>query len=334
MKTRQPGAAQLSIIWAPDAPAPAIDPGAIAAAPPPLDPPRAPVAPEGPDPIEAYLERCRLRRFSPHTIRSYRTDLRKAEAACGDLLHATEAQLEAFIESETKRGLHPGTVGRRLNTLRSFYKDARRHKLVVEDPTVALEGPRKPKRLPKYLKTHEIAAMMAALRFGTLVEMRDATMVLTLFHTGMRISELASLNVADVLGRDVRVFGKGAKEREIPINASLRGALDAWLTRHPGGEALFYTMPPDPSRLAIDTIRDAVKAIFKRAGLADRKFTPHSLRHTFATQLLNNGVRIDHIQKLLGHAGIATTQIYAHTEFDDTLREAMDRYLWGDRKAS
>lgn len=328
-------AAQLTIMWAPDSPAPAIGsapvkvaPAAHEPPPPPPAPPAPPAPPSGFDAIETFLERCRLRGLSPHSIRSYRTDLTKALASMGNLLTATDVDVETFIQAETRRGLHPGTVGRRLNTLRSFYKDARRHKLVIDDPTLSVDAPKKPKRLPKYLKTHEVEAMMETLDgSGSLMALREAAMVLTLYHTGMRLAELVGLNVKDVVGRDVRVFGKGSKEREIPINASLRAALDAWLARHPGGDALFCSMGADPGRLSPCQCRAIVKGAFKRAGLAERKFTPHKLRHTFATRLINRGVRIDHIQRLLGHSGINTTMLYAHTEFGDELRNQLDQHL-------
>jgi site-specific recombinase XerD len=324
MRTKNQAApsAQLAFAWAPDAPAPALASAPVAVAPP-TPPPGPPV----PDPIEAYLERCKLKGFSAHTVRSYRTDLTKALAHCGPLLEATERQVEAFIQAETRRGLHPGTVGRRLNTLRSFYKDARRQRLLVDDPTLAVDPPKKPKRLPKYLKDHEVAAMMGALRSETRMDLREAAIVLTFYHTGMRLAEACRLNVGDVVGADVRVFGKGSKEREIPVNQQLRAALDAWLAVHPGGDALFCSLGDHPGRLSPEHVRETVKAVFKRAGLAAKRYTPHKLRHTFATRLINNGVRIDIIQRLLGHSGINTTMLYSHTEFGDGLRADLNRIL-------
>lgn len=281
-----------------------------------------------PGPVEAFLERCRLKGYSLHTIRSYETDLKKAEAAMGDLLAATDAQVEAFLHGESARGLHPTTVGRRLNTLRSFYKDARRHRLTTEDPTLGVDPPKKPKRLPRYLKDDEIAALMATLGKSTAAEAREAAIVLTFYHTGMRLAELIGLNVEDVTGQDVRVFGKGSKERTIPINATLREALDTWLSVHPAGtNALFTSLGVHASRLGPQQTRAIVKGAFKRAGLEGRRFTPHKLRHTFATRLLNRGVRLDIIQRLLGHASVSTTQVYAHTELGSEVREALDRVL-------
>lgn len=326
MKTSKKAAqaAQLSIMWAPDAPAPAITPPPSAQA----AETHPPIPPAGPDPIEAFLERCGFKGFSRHTVRSYRTDLSMARRACGNLLTATEAQVEAFLAAETQRGLHPGTVGRRLNTLRSFFKDARRHKLATDDPTVSLDAPKKPRRLPKYLRDHEVAQLLAALRSDTAWELREAAMVRVLYHTGMRLSEMVSLDVAHVSADTIRVFGKGSKERELPVPIALRTALDAWLAVHPAGEGpLFTSLGLEPGRLSPCQCRAIVKGAFKRAGLGGRGLTPHKLRHTFATQLLNKGLRIDIIQRLLGHAGIGTTQMYAHTEFSADLREKLDAYL-------
>lgn len=336
MRHNKSGESQLAINWMPVAPAPTNQPAPVKVAPPapvappPPPPPAPPAAPPpagGRDPIEAYLERCSLRGFSPHTIRSYRTDLTKARKHMGNLLEADDLAVRAFIESESRKGLHPGTVGRRLNTLRSFYLDARRYKLRTDDPTLTTDAPKKPKRLPKYLRDHEIAALLAVLTDDSPMAIREAAIVATFYHTGMRLSELVGLDVLVVGSATIRVFGKGSKERELPVTPALRAYLDAWLAIHPGGSALFCSLSSAPGRLSSERVREIVKGALARAGLGNRGFTPHKLRHSFASRLINNGLRIDVIQKLLGHAGIETTMMYAHTELSPSLRADLDRIL-------
>ena len=336
MRQKKSNEAQLAINWMPVHPAPTQQPAPVKVAPPaqqapPTPPPIAPAPPQppagGPDPIEVFLERCRLRGFSEHTLRSYHTDLTKAQRHMGNLLTATDEKVADFLEAETRRGLNPASVGRRLNTLRSFYKDARRQKLIFDDPSLNAIPPKRPKRLPKYLRGHEIEAMFGALRSETRLDLREAAIIATFYHTGMRLSELCGLDVAHVKGETIRVFGKGSKERELPVSATLRAYLDAWLEVHPGGPHLFCSTRRPHQRLSTTQVRIIVKRVFARAGLGGRGLTPHKLRHSFASRLLNKGMRIDVIQKLLGHAGIATTQMYAHTEFSPDLRAQMDAIL-------
>ena len=282
-----------------------------------------------PTPAEAFIERMRARNYSRYTLRNYRLDLAAAEKAIGHpLLEATAEEMERYLDGLTRRGLRATTVHRRLGSLRSFFKDAQRHGLVAADPTALYVPPKSEKRLPVYLNEAQAAAVLGALRSTTPADLREAAIVACLFYTGMRAGELVGLDVDHLQPDRLRVFGKGKKERDLFIPAKLRAHLDAWLAVLPAGEgALFTTLGPRPGRLSYDAVRRIVVGVFVRAGLGGRGLTPHKLRHTFATRLINKGMRIDQIQKLLGHTSIATTQRYAHTELGEDVCQALDRCL-------
>lgn len=265
--------------------------------------------------VEAFLQRLSQKGFSPHTLRSYRTDLTKAIENSGrSLLRVSERELEAFLASEIRRGLHPTTIERRLNTLRSFYKDALRYKLIAEDPTLRLSAPKKPKKLRQWLSVDERATLLRRLPNQSRDDKRKAAIVATFYYTGIRLRELVDLTVERAQGPVLRVMGKGQVERDIPIGSQLRAILDAWLAVHPTGTgALFTSLGTDPGGLHDQQIRAIVKDTFKQVGLGDRKYTPITLRHTFATRMVERGVRLDLVRQLLGHVDINTTMGYVHT---------------------
>ncbi|WP_281241138.1 tyrosine-type recombinase/integrase [Allochromatium warmingii] len=221
-------------------------------------------------------------------------------------------------------------VVRRVSALSTFYKWAIRNHLVENDPVYLAEKPKRPHRLPIWMEPDEQARFKQALHdnsdlpenvFGqtpeTIMLTRQRYQVLfdLLQNSGLRISEALALRVSDVTvvgqyARSVRVIGKGDRERQIPLPAGFGEELAAWIgdmqqtdyifCKEPGGD------PPVPR-----TVRDYLKKIMKKAGI-DKKITPHKLRHTYATRLLESGAALVDIQTLLGHADLKTTQIYTH----------------------
>lgn len=278
------------------------------------------------DEIEAFLERMESRGCSPHTIRGYRVDLEKARRFIEkSLLMACEQDIEAFIVAETNRGLQSDSIARRVTTLRSFYKDARRHRLIVENPVERITPPKRPKRLARYLKDAERSHLLKNLPCSTRYEKRNTAIVATFCHAGLRLAELTALSVEDIAPDTLLVHGKGRIQRAVPINRQLRGILDSWLAVHPTGKgALFTSLGNTPGRLCNEQVREIVKVVFRGFGWGDRGYTPLTLRHTYATYLVKKGVPLNVVQRLLGHADINTTMTYVHTQFDSKVIDLLD----------
>ena len=289
------------------------------------------IPPTGPDMIRDYLDRLKLKNFSEHTLRCYGLDLRQAEASIGKALAtATHEELEVYIAGLARKGMKGTTVRRKQASLRGFFNHCVRQRVIGIDPTGNFEPPKVEDRLPIYLNAAQVQALLDALGGETPADRREAAIVKALYYTGMRAGELVGLNIEDLFldERELRVFGKGRRERMLPISDALAQAIGEWLAVHPVGKgALFVSMQNHHRRLSYDSVYKIVKAVMARAGLGNRKFSCHKLRHTFATRLINRKVSIDKIQKLLGHRRIDTTTIYAHTELGSDLRSALETAL-------
>jgi site-specific recombinase XerD len=272
-------------------------------------------------PIAAYLERLSLKNFSVHTLRAYRGDLQQAEAVLGPLHLVDEDRLEAYAAGLARK-LKATSVRRKHAVLRGFFEHCQRTKVRTDDPTKRFEAPKLEDRLPVYLSDSQIAQLLEVPHGATARERRDAAIIRCLYYTGMRAGELVGLDVADLDfdSRELKVFGKGKRERTLPITPPLGAALWAWLDFHPTKTGpLFIRLTAPHPRLSYDAVADVVQKELARADLAGRHFSCHKLRHTFATRLINRKVSIDKIQKLLGHRRIDTTTIYAHTKLGTEL---------------
>jgi integrase/recombinase XerD len=260
--------------------------------------------------------------LSDNTLSAYRSDLARLAAWLGRrgarLEAATRADLQAYLAEVAAGGARPRTSARRLSSLRRFYRYLLREGSIEADPTALLDSPRLGRRLPRLLTEEEVERLLAAPDTATALGLRDRAMLETLYATGLRVSELVGLTRGR-LGLEpgvVRVVGKGDKERLVPLGEEaaawlvryLRDARPALLGRRVS-EALFVT-----ARAAAMT-RQAfwhnLKGHARRAGIRT-PLSPHSLRHAFATHLLNHGADLRVVQMLLGHADLSTTQIYTH----------------------
>lgn len=280
--------------------------------------------------IEAFLEMMAVERdASPHTLAAYGRDLADAEAALssdGGLMQAPVEAVEAWFADLSRRGLSAATAARRRSSVRQFYRFALAEGWRADDPSRRLDAPRQGRPLPKSLSRDEIDRLLAAaaardaaagLRLVALVEMAYAS--------GLRVSELLGLKV-EAVRRDpayLIVRGKGGKERLAPLNPAARTALKAWLTARdarrkpetPDSPWLF----PSSGRSGHLTPRRFAQLLDEAAvaaGLDPARVSPHVLRHAFATHLLEGGADLRVVQTLLGHADIATTQIYTHVATD------------------
>ena len=273
----------------------------------------------------AYLEFERA--LSRNTLEAYRSDLLQfgafLERRGVNALDARHADLAAFLsdlaEGDDERPpVAAATLQRKAACLRSFYRHLRREQVIDHDPTADLRAPRKSQRLPKVLARDEVAALLAAPRGTDPASLRDRAILELMYACGLRASEAINLDVRDLdlKAQVLRTRGKGSKERLVPVGREAVAAVKAWLTR---GRPVFVG-PGEESRLFVNrrgtglTRQGLYKIVQRHAravGLDDR-MSPHTLRHTFATHLLAGGCDLRAVQEMLGHADIATTQIYTH----------------------
>jgi len=266
------------------------------------------------------------RSCSEHTRRAYRSDLGQLAAWLGSDVNpgAVEPdQLRAYLASRHGE-LNPASLGRKLAAIRAFYRWLLREGRTSRDPSAGLVAPKRPRDLPRPLAIDDCQALVEADRAPRSgsprdVErrLRDRALVELLYGAGLRVGELAALSIRDLdpLAREVRVLGKGRKERIVPLPGAAREALGAYLAlrRRPGyqAEPLFVGLDPGGrrGRLGERSIRRILLARAAAAGVSDRVH-PHRLRHSYATHLLDMGADLREIQELLGHASLSTTQRY------------------------
>lgn len=285
--------------------------------------------------IEDYATHLSAERgLSAHTVRAYECDLRElagyAKVPAGQV---TLSRLRAWLGAMTDDGAATSTVQRRVACVRGFFDWAEREGHLSANPAERLKGPRRQRALPKVLPGAAVADSLAgaeahAQESADPVALRDLAMMELLYSSGLRVSELCSVRVGDI-DRDRRaitVLGKGGKERTVPLGLPALRAIEAWLARRhelctpASGDALFLGArggPLDP-RVA----RRAVHAA--TAAEAPGGVGPHALRHAMATHLIEGGADLRSVQEMLGHASVATTQIYTHVTAD-RLREAFKR---------
>jgi integrase/recombinase XerD len=273
----------------------------------------------------AYLEF--ERGLSRNTLEAYRSDLmqfgaflRKSEA---DALTARHGDLADFVSDlaaggEDRPAVSPATLQRKVACLRSFYRHLRRQDLITDDPTVYLRAPKQSRRLPQVLSRDEVGRLLEAPRGTEPPALRDRALLELMYACGLRASEAIGLELGDVdLDTGIlRARGKGSKERLVPIGSTASRAVVAYLGR---GRPKLAGDRMEPAlflnhrggRLTRQGLYKIVQRHARTAGL-DGKMSPHTLRHTFATHLLAGGCDLRSLQEMLGHADIATTQVYTH----------------------
>ncbi|EYD76630.1 Tyrosine recombinase XerD [Rubellimicrobium mesophilum DSM 19309] len=248
------------------------------------------------------------------------------------LSDVSRGDVDAYLLSCEAQGLSKATRARRLSAIRQLFRFAHEEGFREDNPTLRLSGPGKERKLPGTLEVPEIEALIAAARSGAGDRMRNTCLLELLYATGMRVSELVSLPVAAARGdpRVILVRGKGGKERLVPLSPPAREALAEWLGERDAAEE-GKSKGAQPSRFLFPSrgvaghlTRQGFFALLKdlaaQAGIPLDRVTPHRLRHAFATHLLANGADLRSIQAMLGHADLATTEIYTHV-LDERLRE-------------
>ena len=293
------------------------------------------------------------RNFSPHTVRSYCTDLEQfcrflaagpsaAEMSADDLPELAEVPrgmlterllglepltVRAYLAMMRNSGYSKSTIARKLATLRSFYKFLVRTERIESSPVSVVRTPRQDKHLPRFLDIQQMEALLAAPDATTLLGARDRAILETIYSAGLRISELVGLDLGDIdeFTGALRIEGKGRKERLVPLGGMAVEAIEAYLTMRGAragarrGGALFVNR--FGKRLSARSVRRSLDKYLVIAGIAFH-VSPHTLRHSFATHMLDAGADLRSVQEMLGHASLSTTQVYTHL----TTRRLKDVY--------
>ena len=276
------------------------------------------------------------RNASRHTLDAYRRDVRDFF----DLLHrrrvtpatARPDDVVAWLEHQRKSGRKASTVARRMAALRGFYAHLVRERVLSRDPTEHIEQPRLSRPLPRTLSREAVAALVESPDVTTPRGLRDRALLELLYASGLRASECLALRVGDVnrTAGYLQAMGKGRKERLVPIGAEALAWLERYLTvgrpalLGPGRESPLIFVNPRGRALSRQSLWQLVLRAARRAGLRQR-VSPHTLRHCFASHLLEGGADLRAVQAMLGHADIATTQIYTHLP-SSTIRRMYDRF--------
>ncbi len=269
--------------------------------------------------IERFLRYLRTERgASEHTIRSYRKDLETFFAHTHAQAEAVDmTDVRGYVAAQINSGLKKSTVSRRLATVRSFFKFLNREGIIKSNPARAVNAPKLPKQLPKFLTVDDAFSLIEkpeGIGFGPV---RDRAILELLYSSGLRVSELSGLDAEDInIGEGlVKARGKGKKERLVPVGRKAVDAMKAYLIERvllkKRDKALFLNR--SGTRLTDRGVRRIVVK-YARAILLDGRIGPHTLRHTFATHLLQGGADLRVIQELLGHSSLSTTQKYTHLD--------------------
>lgn len=274
---------------------------------------------------------------SPLTIKSYREDLLQLEdfllsAGCRSPGDASSVILRRFAAGLHAAGYASSTVARKLASMRSFFAFGQREGWVRNNPAKPLRSPRRSRKLPSFLTGEEIGRLLATPQAADAAGIRDRAILEVMYSSGIRVQELVNLNDTDLdlRGGTIRVRGKGRRERLGIVGSHAQSALRAWLAARPkaapssGGRAIqpLFTNKFG-TRLSVRGVARLLEKHLATAGLAGRA-SPHTLRHSFATHLLDAGADIRSVQELLGHKSLVTTQIYTHVT-TSRLLEAFDR---------
>ncbi len=282
------------------------------------------IAPEAADPaVGRFLDAVWMERgLSSNTLAAYRADLTALSRWLGErgiaMVRTTRADLQDFIAWRVEAGARPRSTARQLSSFRRFFRYLVRENVITDDPTAQIAMPKIGRSLPKSLTEEEVDALLGAPVVSDPLGNRDRTMLEVLYATGLRVSELVNLRYSQVnLNQGViRIMGKGDRERLIPLGEEAVRWLNEF-ARAARGEILLerqtdYLFPTRRGdRMTRQAFWHIIKRYARKAGV-DRELSPHTLRHAFATHLLNHGADLRVVQMLLGHSDLSTTQIYTH----------------------
>jgi integrase/recombinase XerC len=236
------------------------------------------------------------------------------------LLNSAADDVRNYLQFMRENNYSKATMARKLATLRSFFKFCNRRTLTTNNPMITIRTPKQEKRLPKFMTEEQIIKLLQTPRDTDILGARDKAMLESMYSTGIRVSELVGLNLEDIdfAGSVIRVRGKGRKERLAPMGQTAMAAIQKYVAMRGGlvrdaipqpGAALFVNK--HGQRLSTRSVRRKLDKYLIEAGL-DPDISPHTLRHSFATHMLNHGADLRSVQELLGHQSLSTTQVYTH----------------------
>ncbi len=260
---------------------------------------------------------------SQHTLRSYLSDLEQFFDFLGErpLASVDHQLLRSFIGSLINSDTSKASINRKLSAIRTFFKYLNRQGILASDPARLVATPKREKRLPAVLTVDQTIGMMESsgslARGGREQDMRDQAVLETLYSTGIRASELTGMNRDDISRSDhlVRIRGKGRRERVVPIGRKALDAIELYLGSKKKHDSMAVFTGPTGNRLTARTVQRILEKYRKKLGFP-QKASPHTLRHSFATHLLESGADLRSIQELLGHASLSTTQRYTQVNLD------------------
>jgi len=270
------------------------------------------------------------KQFSLHTVKAYRSDLEQfvrflvERSADGVVLFPHQIQAEdirSFLGNLLQHGMNKKSVARKLASLRAFYGYLVKIGSVGQDPTVNLRSPKIDQKLPRFLSEKEILDTFRKIELNSSTGTRDNAIIELFYGAGLRLSELVGLNLEDFdpIGLTIRVLGKGRKVRIVPVGKNAFKALNLYVLKrfefHPAQEENAVFLNPSGKRISTRGVQYLVLRRLKAASEKE-KLSPHLLRHTFATHLLDHGADLESVKELLGHASLSTTQIYTHLSMD------------------
>jgi len=277
--------------------------------------------------IDNYIEELIRRKFSDFTVKSYKTDLEGFSSFLqkngkDEFSGMDRKDIRGFMGELLSYGYKKSSVSRKLSAIKSFCKFLERNKILKRNPSLSVKTPRTDKFIPSFLSEEEIERILDSSSMNTEFDIRNKAILELLYATGIRASELVNLDLSmfDIRNKLLRVYGKGKKERILPVARVAFETLNKYISevRGYGNGALF--MSKSGKRLGQrDLQRIVKKAIVKVATL--KQMSPHTMRHTFATHLLNRGANLRAIQELLGHESLSTTQIYTHVSIEKLKEE-------------
>jgi integrase/recombinase XerC len=262
--------------------------------------------------------------FSNHTIKSYKEDLENffeflKNEKIEDIKSLNYSVLTGYITFLGKKGFKASTIERKIASLKTFFKYLVKKKFISKNPAELISSPKKQKRLPSVLEVGEIFDLINIIPEDSPFSVRNKAMIMLLYASGLRVSELTGLNLGDLDLKNglVRILGKGKKYRIVPVGNKTKAILYKYFLYRrefqPRGEALFVTK--SGKRIQDRMVRYIINVYINELAI-QKKVSPHTLRHTFATHLLDNGANIRVIQEMLGHSSLSTTQIYTHLSIE------------------
>ena len=263
------------------------------------------------------------KRFSEHTIKSYTTDLKQftsfllSEFQIIDEINEISFQIiRTWIASLLEKGINPRSVNRKISTLKTYFKFLIREGVLIENPITKVVAPKSKKRLPIFIEEDQIASLLNEVQFEEgFIGQRNKLIIELFYVTGIRLSELINIKISDVdfNNQSIKVLGKRNKERIIPLSSNVVNDLNIFIENNQQNKYLFTNL--EGNKLYNKLVYRLVNKYIGEISSVNKK-SPHILRHTFATHMLNNGADINAIKELLGHANLSATQVYTHNTIE------------------